>query len=422
MNKNEYSYNRTIHTGWSESNLTNELILDTVNSINVNTELVKLVKQKLKKSCDKRDFTYHYLYFCYTIGHLKYTHKKFRVTEYVNIHYKTMVSIISKFKYTEIVRNLLAWGVIETDGVYQHGVKSTGYKLLSPYDKPNRTLNINDNRLNMKLSAFKNKSLKELEKLPKPFQHLQMTNTWIKMDYKTASTYNNAFYFTEPDSFNANLYSISAYLDSNYRINIDKSERVHTNLTNLKSDFRRFLTVQGEKLGQVDIKNSQPLFLYMVIKDNPDIPETEKFAYKALVEGGRFYEFFMDKLDLPSNKRKEVKEMTFKYIFYGENGNYDYKYLKIFRDEFPNIMKFINEIKKPDYRQFAILLQKAESRFVIGKVVSEFIERNSTVTEFVSTIHDSIVVKASKLDEAYEIMKECFRQEGIEAKLEVSLF
>lgn len=422
MYKNEYSSNSTIHSGWSESNLTNEIEVNTVNSINVNSELVKLVKHKLKKSHDKRDFTYHYLYFCDTIGYLKYSHKKFRDTEYVNIHYKTMVSIISKYKYSEIVKNLLAWGVIETDGLYQPGVKSIGYKLLPPYDRPNKTLDIDDDRINMKLTKFKNKSIKELEKLPNPFQQLQMTNTWIKMDYKTASTYNNAFYITEPDSFNANLYSISAYIDSNYRIKVDKSERVHTNLTNLKSDLRRFLTVQGERLGQVDITNSQPLFLYMVIKNNPNIPDNEKNAYKALVEGGRFYEFFMDKLHLPVNRRKEAKEMTYKYIFYGENGNYDNKYLKIFRDEFPNILKFINQIKKPDYRQFAILLQKAESRFVIRKVVSEFMERNSTTTEFVSTIHDSIVVKASKLDEAHEIMKECFKQEGIEAKLEVSLF
>jgi hypothetical protein len=159
-----------------------------------------------------------------------------------------------------------------------------------------------------------------------------------------------------------------------------------------------------------------------VIKDNPEIPDTEKQEYRQLVEEGRFYEMFMEKLNLTADKRKEVKEMTYKYIFYGESRNIDKKYLNIFREKFPNILGFINQIKNPDYKQFAILLQKAESRFVIGKVVPEFIQRNSTTQEFVSTIHDSIVVKASKLNEAKQIMAECFKLEGIEPKLEISLF
>ena len=258
--------------------------------------------------------------------------------------------------------------------------------------------------------------------MPESYNFLYMSNTWIKMDFTTASTYNNAFYFTEPDSYNANFYSICNYRDSNYRFHTDKSNRIHTNLTNLKSDFRRFLSVQGEKLGQVDIKNSQPLFLYLIIKDNADISDSEKQEYRQLVEEGRFYEMFMEKLNLTADKRDEVKEMTYKYIFYGESRNMDNRYLNLFREKFPNIMKFINQVKKPDYKQFAILLQKAESRFVIGKVVPEFIQRNTTSQEFISTIHDSIVVKASKLNEAKQVMQECFKLEGIEPKLEVSLF
>jgi hypothetical protein len=422
MTRNEYSSNSTIHSGFNTPNSTAEVEINTVNTITVNSDLIKLIKFKLKKSRKKHDFTYHYLYFCHVIGYLKNSHKKFKDTEYANIHYKTMVSIISKYKYSEIVSNLLSWGIIATDDEYQAGFKSKGYKLLPPYDVPNKTIIIKDDKINMKLTQFKNKSLQQLKKMPESYNYLHISNTWIKMDYSTASTYNNAFYFTEPDSYNANFYSICNYRDLNHKFQIDKSNRIHTNLTNLKSDFRRFLSVQGEKLGQVDIRNSQPLFLYLVIKDNPEIPDTEKQEYRQLVEEGRFYEMFMEKLNLTADKRKEVKEMTYKYIFYGESRNIDKKYLNIFREKFPNILGFINQIKNPDYKQFAILLQKAESRFVIGKVVPEFIQRNSTTQEFVSTIHDSIVVKASKLNEAKQIMAECFKLEGIEPKLEISLF
>jgi hypothetical protein len=333
-----------------------------------------------------------------------------------------MVSIISKYKYSEIVENLLVWGIIESDGEYQPGRKSKGYKLLSPYDVPNKTIKIKDDKINMKLTQFKNKSLQQLKKMPESYNFLHICNTWIKIDFTKASTYNRAFYFTDPDTYYANFYSICNYRDLNYKFHTDRSNRIHTNLTNIKSDFRRFLSVQGEKLGQVDIKNSQPLFLYLVIKDNPEIPDCEKQEYRQLVEEGRFYEMFIEKLNLAVDQRKEVKKMTYKYIFYGENRNVDNRYLTLFREKFPNIMEFINQIKKPDYKQFAILLQRAESRFVIGKVVPEFLQRHSTAQEFINTIHDSIVVKASKLDEAKLTMEECFMQEGINPKLEVSLF
>ena len=422
MTRNEYSSNSTIHSGFNTPNTTAEVEIYTVNTITVNSDLIKLIKFKLKKSRHRYDFTYHYLYFCHVIGYLKNSHKKFMDTEYANIHNKTMVSVISKYKYSEIVSNLLSWGIIATDDEYQAGFKSKGFKLSPPYDVPNKTIIIKDDKINMKLTQFNSKSLQQLKKMPESYNYLHISNTWIKMNYSTASTYNNAFYFTEPDSYNANFYSICNYRDLNYKFQIDKSNRIHTNLTNLKSDFRRFLTVQGEKLGQVDIRNSQPLFLYLVIKDNPEIPDTEKQEYRQLVEEGRFYEMFMEKLNLTADKRKEVKEMTYKYIFYGESRNIDNRYLNLFREKFPNILGFINQIKNPDYKQFAILLQKAESRFVIGKVVPEFIQRNTTSQEFISTIHDSIVVKASKLNEAKQVMQECFKLAGIEPKLEISLF
>ena len=393
-----------------------------INYIYVNSELVKLVKQKLKKSANRLDFTFHYLYICHVIGELQHSHKKFKDREYANIHYKTITSVVSKYKYTKIIANLKNWGVIACNNKYQPGKESKGYKLLPPYNRPDKRVKINDNKLNMKLSEFKMKSQKELNKLPQVYNDLEIRNSWIKLDYKTSTTYNNAFYFTQSDTYNSNLYSISAYRDGNYRFLVDKSNRIHTNLTNLKSDLRRFLSVQGEKLGQVDITNSQPLFLYLIIKDETEIPQDEKETYRALVENGKFYEYFFEKLNLTSDKRDEVKEMTYKYIFYGETPTYENTCFNIFREDFPNIVNFIADVKKSDYKQLAFLLQKAESTFVIEKVASEFIRRNETTTEFMGTIHDSIVVKASKLDQAVQVMKECFHQEGINPLLKHGLF
>jgi hypothetical protein len=68
------------------------------------------------------------------------------------------------------------------------------------------------------------------------------------------------------------------------------------------------------------------------------------------------------------------------------------------------------------------LLQKTESRFIIETAVAEFIRQYGARNEFVSTIHDSIVVKASMLEEAESTMRFCFGMEGLYPKFEAKMF
>ena len=49
--------------------------------------------------------------------------------------------------------------------------------------------------------------------------------------------------------------------DRDWRFTTDPYGRVHHNISSLKRELRRFLTVDGEELAEVDISNSQPLFL-----------------------------------------------------------------------------------------------------------------------------------------------------------------
>jgi len=61
-----------------------------------------------------------------------------------------------------------------------------------------------------------------------------------------------------------------------------------------------------------------------------------------------------------------------------------------------------------------------ESRFVIETVVAEYINRFEG--NFISTIHDSIVVKVDMLPEAEKIMLECFKIHDFNPKLGISEF
>ena len=335
-----------------------------------------------------------------------------------------MVSIISKYKYSEIISNLIEWKIIESDSSYQVGNYSTGFKFLPPYDSGVRKIRVKDERINNKINRFKMSSFKDLKKLPQPYQYLSMTNTRIEIDKRRASYYNTMTYqLTEKDVYDSNFYSINAFADRDYRFSVDTTgNRAHTNLTNLKKDLRSFLSVDGENLGQVDIKNSQPLFFYLHIKDNPEIQSDEKERYREVVENGIFYEFFMERLGIPQSKRSKVKQRILTAIFSDKDRSKESRYMTILKQEFPTIAGYILENRVKDYKALICTLQRIESNFIIEKAVAEFIRQYGDKNEFVSTIHDSIVVKASMLEEAESTMRFCFGIEGLYPKFEAKRF
>jgi hypothetical protein len=50
-----------------------------------------------------------------------------------------------------------------------------------------------------------------------------------------------------------------------WRFDVDDYGRVHTNITNLKRSLRKYLSVRGRRLVNVDIASSQPLFLALLL-------------------------------------------------------------------------------------------------------------------------------------------------------------
>jgi len=298
MGKNIFSYTTYSCPGyyWNATSTSEQLELQRENYIYCNSKLIDVVKSREPRK--KKTFLDHYLYFCSTIYYLNHVDKRYKNLEYAPINYKTMTSVISEYKYSGIVNNLIEWGIVSTDNQYIPNRKSKGYKLNQPYNTKMKKTMIKDKRINDKLNRLYETQLEELHRLPYPYQYLEMTNQWITMNTNAANTYNYRKYRNSNDMtvYDSNYYSISSYDKKDYRFVVDTTGyRAHTNITNLKKDFRKYLSVQGERLGQVDIKNSQPAFFYLYIKDNPSIPENEKEMYRELVESGRFYEYFLKK-------------------------------------------------------------------------------------------------------------------------------
>lgn len=418
---------QTVHKNGRSSTLTQLYASEnSPNYVWVNPDLAIKIRQKLRRSIKRKNFLYHYLYFCSTIAQSSFLDKRYEDHEFVPINYKTMVSKISRTKYPDIKNDLINWEIIEVNESYQEGVSSKGFKLNPPYDQNLKRRKIKDELINQKLNDRSKRSIEKVLQMSLAYQYLAEKNTYIRINYEAAADFNLDCYFKPEEKksrFESNFYSINAFKDKEYRFKVDDfGNRIHTNLTNLKSDLRGFLTVDRMPLGQVDIKNSQPLFFYLHIRDLDLIPFSEKELYKQLVEDGEFYEFFMQKLGIPLEQRGDVKHKILAALFFDLFREEESKYVKVFREEFPSIVEYIERIRKEDHKHLARILQRAESGFVIEKVVTRYIEKYGEYSEFISTIHDSIVVKTDMLKEAEQIMMECFVSERIKPQLSIAKF
>jgi hypothetical protein len=205
----------------------------------------------------------------------------------------------------------------------------------------------------------------------------------------------------EKDIYQKNKYSVESIKDKHIFYHFDEYGRLHTNFTILKSFIRKnCLLIDGEETFEIDIKNSQPLFLNKVI-DNCDIKVDSKELelYRILTLSGNFYKYLQDGFGL--REKNEVKKITYKILF---GKNYNNKTETIFKSIFPSIHNFIKTYKKEkkDYRVLSHELQKYESQFLFNKVIKQINDTHKHIK--LLTCHDSIICRQSDR----ELVKQIF--------------
>ncbi|ALR29117.1 hypothetical protein ATE47_00500 [Chryseobacterium sp. IHB B 17019] len=244
----------------------------------------------------------------------------------------------------------------------------------------------------------------------------------------------------------------------------DSDNRLHTNLTNMPSKFRPYLTYYGENIKSLDIKNSQPYFMVLVLESlsnrrileiinrvyiNSDIgtmlqklKETtsskafqEEFeSLKKAVLVGKFYEFLMPlftdiypdydgvfrKKFYDSNtgvaeifefscKRDLMKKLTLQ-ILYTPLKRPSKEYL-IFKKHFPLLCECIEVFKttsneKDSFKLFPKLLQQIESDCVIDTITKQIAKINPDMPLW--TIHDSFCTAQSWFSVLESMVQEIF--------------
>ncbi|MCD4737452.1 MAG: hypothetical protein K8R53_15520 [Bacteroidales bacterium] len=211
--------------------------------------------------------------------------------------------------YKKYLTYLLDNGILETDNHFLRGLKCIGYKFSTKYQSPVTTMEVETR----KRSSDPEK--RSIEKYPQLYKWL----SGISIEVGKANEHVWAI-FKESGSdeksllkFNLHIIGILLIHKKRFHFKIDDSgNRLHTNLTNLKSIFRKYLTYEGEKLVAIDIKTSQPYFSTLLLQERFYVIGSEANVYKHLkgFNNSDFHKIF----DLKSEKGKNSSNAYIDYL------------------------------------------------------------------------------------------------------------
>lgn len=314
------------------------------------------------------------------------------------------------YLYNYYINYLVSNGILILKTNYQNGVTSRIYGLDERIftNKIKRYKNLDK----VLLKKFKNKFIDMIHindtskvSLIEPLIKEKLVSDLfsVKIEYDRAIFFLDSLKHQDIDIYNRNIYSVDCINDKHIFYHFDDYGRMHTNYTILKSFIRKnCLLIDGEETCEIDIPNSQPLFLTKIIDmDSNLVDQKELLLFKQLTISGTYYQYVMSQLG-ESNK-KRVKEMTYKVLF-GRNIATS-KVDKNFKKMFPTIHQFIKNYKKEngDYRVLAYDLQKAESNLVFNTVIKKVMQFYPEIK--LITIHDSIVIPRKYKEEVNQIFQ-----------------
>ncbi len=439
--------------------------------------------------CDKFDYD-HALYLLSLITFVPARNKK--ITDSMKNGYTPLYSpLLQSFvhDYRSYLNYFIQTGVIETDNIYRSEAefpnegKSKGYRYTTEYcggdiyevqygarfqrvlkkrrDEAYRALRDDYGHLikwlwpECKLEIDKNAALEYLDQRRSAqllYPHLQDTKRDPIFNEKKKKDPETQYRFAK-----ANVELIAS---GNIVCTVDGTVgRMHTVLTNMKSDLRNLITYLGAPLVSIDIKNSQPYLSTilttiqetkrgrhplntlkqqiqttinqthpnssLMLEEMNELFDKQDFTiFKNLVSynkhganGEDLYTYMLKKgkeLNLPYANRREAKEGMFEVLFSSNRHHSQAK--RLFRELFPSVDKLFRSLKELDHSLLPRLLQKIES-FILLRVVTKRIARRYP-SAHLFTIHQSIVTTLDYRERVRTMMHdELTKIVGLEPKL-----
>lgn len=393
------------------------------------------------------NFGFKRIYFYYLIHSLVVKQLQQKNNEYFcfNINSLKEITCSNIRSYIKILENGV---LIISDKSYKKGSKSKYYKLNEDYciNTSFQKVTIDKGEKIFERINIKQRNKKSHYNRLEPFLQ-QMKDKFIQVELD----YSKAIQWIENNSTGvAKLsYLTSVYQLQDKRLRYFKrnstNRRLDTNLTNMKKDLRNFII--GDFIS-IDLKNSQPFFMYQLIKsilntNSKDIPLCCYFDRGYLIKTfgkrvidkillihqnqkksnlanlsdfgnsvikGTLYEDFM--LRYEDNKsRNEIKEILLIAFFSRNVIHKDFnKFIpyetqkKVFAEVYPFIYETMKLLKTKDHAALAIYLQSIESFIFIDCIAKELVKANIVPL----TIHDSIIIEREHQEKALKTLKSTF--------------
>lgn len=221
----------------------------------------------------------------------------------------------------------------------------------------------------------------------------------IKIDIKGAQKWINENILKEDKAYTMNVINCNKIAVGDIYYSFDRYGRFHTNYTVLKKEIRtQFLTFGNSKIKELDITNSQPFFLYILMKES-GFKNFQGFDQDVL--NGVIY----DKIkDAASITRKEAKVKVYSVLF-GRNTT-DTVWNELFQNMYPAVFKWIKDYKyeHKSYKIIARNLQAIESDFIFSNLIPKILHYKYDLP--LITIHDSIMIPEDHYDNVKIIFKQ----------------
>lgn len=310
-------------------------------------------------------------------------------------------SLLLRKKYGKIYNKYIGYlidkGFISLISNYYVGKKSKTYKINNIEEKTIIKCKVSDPILLKKHSKeFLYKNFISLTNSP---IDIELRKKLIDDLYFVEIDYNKAIHFLdqeynrgqiEKNKYLKNIASVDSIHLKNIFFKFDDYGRLHTNFTILKKEIRQnYLTIEGEKIEEIDIPNSQPFFFVQFLKKEIGVKRfnEECLRFVDLVNNGLIYDDLMEKLQI--KERDKAKKIFYRVLFGNNKEKCDEN--KLFSEIYPTIFDYLIEIKDNDgdYRKLSHYLQKAESDFIFGSIIQTLKEAYPYIK--IITIHDSII-------------------------------
>lgn len=408
-------------------------------------------------------FKYHRDYFIYIVHLITDipSRTKDECMYYVPLYSKLLQRRVRY--YRKYLNYLVENGVFDEDRQYVKGTKSRSFKFACKYQTPVKPTVITKYTLIKSILQFVDVDYSGnddciLEDKP----DLNYLNHWfvgnLTIDFEAAKQYLWDLYEKDKrDEFNVfssetKRVNAMARFNSRYIVllklhrqqflnTVDNTAgRLHTVLTQLKSDLRQFVRFNGEKLVAVDIVNSQPylscvLFNKQKFIDNEILPKICLYnnsyenkdvrkhlckqvenAHKSdsvnqfieIVKSGKLYEDFGNLLISKGiivdddNVRKQAKKIVFS-SFFSPNQSIAYNpAIKIFKEHFPDVYEIYRAIKQNKHRTLACSLQNLEAKLVLHTACRIISEQKPEIPLF--TLHDAIITTEGNEEFVREVL------------------